>query len=44
MKVLLFYVLTKSPVYSGKGFTKKIALYKSNEKLAKIVNINFFLN
>lgn len=23
MKVLLFYVLNKSPVYSGKGFTKK---------------------
>lgn len=43
MKVLLFYVLNKSPVYSGKGFTKKKnALYKSNEKLAKIVNINFF--
>lgn len=36
MKVLLFYVLTKSPVYSGKGFTKNLPYIKAMRNWQKL--------
>lgn len=36
MKVLLFYDLTKRPVYSGKGSTKKNFLHKAMRNWQKL--------